>query len=149
MVNDKDWLSRQSVKISQGNYDKYVLPELLAKMGNVSLYIVVAYWGLLLKRPFYRDEVASVFKIDQRKAADIMSYISHRRQDIIQSKIHYEGMVGRKRRYISIVSIKHEFIYTDRRKDEFVCSDDADKSINDISVNELRKLFLRGSIPSK
>lgn len=149
MANDRKVFSRQLLGVSQGNYDDYVLPEALEVMGNVSLYIAVAYWGLLLKRPFYRDEVASVFKIGQRRAADVISYIVRRRQDVIQSKIHYEGVVGRRRRYILIVSIKHECIYPERRRDELVDSDNAENSINEMGVQQFRQWFLRSATLSK
>jgi hypothetical protein len=74
------------VKGRQSNHGDYHLPSCLIHLGSPPLYLAVAYWGLLKRTPFSRDDLSAAFRISARRAADVMTYIYIERRNCITSK---------------------------------------------------------------
>lgn len=74
------------VKGRQSNHGDYHLPACLTHLGSPPLYMAVAYWGLLKRKPFSRDDLSAAFHISVRRAADVMTYIYMERRNCITSK---------------------------------------------------------------
>ncbi|MBS0053866.1 CaiF/GrlA family transcriptional regulator [Yersinia sp. Marseille-Q3913] len=78
--------NNNQIKGRQSNHGDYYLPACLTHLGRPPLYMAVAYWGLLKKSPFTRDDLSAAFHITVRRAADVMTYIYIERQNCITSK---------------------------------------------------------------
>ncbi|WP_145535218.1 CaiF/GrlA family transcriptional regulator [Yersinia thracica] len=74
------------IKGRQSNHGDFYLPVCLSHLGKPPLYMAVAYWGLLKKTPFTRDDLSTAFHITVRRAADVMTYIYSERQNCITSR---------------------------------------------------------------
>ncbi|WP_080357828.1 CaiF/GrlA family transcriptional regulator [Yersinia enterocolitica] len=70
----------------QRNHDSWRLPEGLGLSGYVPLWLAVANWAFRLGKPVTRDDIASIFHISARRAADVMTYITCRHQDVVRMK---------------------------------------------------------------
>ncbi|HGM5835942.1 TPA: CaiF/GrlA family transcriptional regulator [Serratia marcescens] len=96
-----------SIPPRQSNYESYVLPTLVVGLGLEAepLYLVAAYWGWRLGRPFCREELAVAFGISLHRAGDVMSYIRRMRPERVCSRQHYERpQKGIRKRYLLILS---------------------------------------------
>lgn len=54
--------------------------------GSAPLWLRVAQWCLSQKAPVSRETIARAFALSARQAADIMSYITTRRSDLVESR---------------------------------------------------------------
>lgn len=70
----------------QSNRESYFIPEGVMHLKGYPLYILIAYWGLLRKEPFFRDDVARAFGLTERRAAGLMNYV-HRKKDFVESTL--------------------------------------------------------------
>lgn len=89
-ARDDNVPSASDVLPRQSNYYRYRVPDNVNATDKMPLYQVVALWGWQRQLPFSRDDVALAFGIDQRRAADVMSYIRRVRADVLKSRQYYE-----------------------------------------------------------
>lgn len=68
----------------QRNHDSWFLPPDLPAGAGDALWLAVAYWGCREGRAFCRDDVARVFCISPRRAADVMTYLTNDRSDVVE-----------------------------------------------------------------
>ncbi|WP_181012951.1 CaiF/GrlA family transcriptional regulator [Citrobacter amalonaticus] len=76
---------RQRVEGRQTNHAVYYLPACLSHLQNPPLWLAVARWGLLIGEMISRNDIAQAFHISLRRAADIMTYITCERQDVVKA----------------------------------------------------------------
>lgn len=72
--------------MSQSNHDSYFIPPELMALKGKPLYILIAYWGLLRQKSFFREDVARAFGITERRAADLMRYL-YKKQTLVASRL--------------------------------------------------------------
>jgi hypothetical protein len=60
----------------QSNHGDFYLPKCLAHLTEPSFYMAVAWWGVLKKTPFTREDIAQAFRVTPRRAADVMTYLA-------------------------------------------------------------------------
>lgn len=91
----------------QSNHGDFLLPACLGHLNDPPLYLAVAYWGLVTGSPLSRAIVSETFRISERRAADVMSYISRERCDVIdcERKITREGK-GRRGLTLTIRAVR-------------------------------------------
>lgn len=95
----------RTVLPEQSNYGAYRVPASVTDLTALPLFVMVAYWGWRLGRPFCRDEVAAAFGIAVRQAGDVMSYIQRTRTADIATRHYIEyPQKGCRRRYLQILS---------------------------------------------
>ncbi|EOT1929378.1 CaiF/GrlA family transcriptional regulator [Serratia marcescens] len=59
----------------------------MPELGEPPLYLALAYWGLSQESAFSRDDVAMVFAICPRRAADVMTYLIRCNLAFIQTRV--------------------------------------------------------------
>lgn len=93
-------------KVKQSNHNIYTIPYGMEPWADEPLYLVVARWGLQLKRWINRNDIAAVFHIPDRQASFQLSYIS-RKKDRVACRTRYVPAedTGRQRVEIFIDSI--------------------------------------------
>ncbi|MEL5558449.1 CaiF/GrlA family transcriptional regulator [Serratia ureilytica] len=72
--------------VRQSNHDTWCLPECLSALNEcrpLMLWEAVAHWTLRQGRFVNRDELAQVFRIAPRRAADIVRYILRSQPDVV------------------------------------------------------------------
>lgn len=89
----------------QSNHGDFHLPACLAHLIDPPLYMAVAWWGLLSRQGVTRDDISQAFHIPQRRAADVLSYISRERSDVItcQRRVMRDG--GRRHLVLTILAV--------------------------------------------
>lgn len=99
--------TRNTVAGKQSNHGDFHLPACLGHLTDPPLYLAVAYWGLLTGSRLSRATVSETFRISERRAADVMSYISRERCDVIDCvrKITREGR-GRRGLTLTITAVR-------------------------------------------
>lgn len=60
----------------QKNHGDFYLPEIISHLEEPTFYIAVAWWGKLTGRSFSREDVAQAFRVTDRRAADVMTYLA-------------------------------------------------------------------------
>lgn len=90
----------------QSNHDDFYLPECLRHLGDPPLYMAVAWWGLLSGQGITRDDISLAFRIPPRRAADVMSYISRDRGDIITCERRVVRTTGRRSLVLTITDVR-------------------------------------------
>lgn len=100
-------VTRNTVTGKQSNHGDFHLPACLAHLTDPPLYLAVSYWGLLTGGGLSRAIVSETFRISERRAADVMSYISRERCDVIDCvrKITREGK-GRRGLILTITAVR-------------------------------------------
>lgn len=94
--------ARNTIAGKQRNHGGFQLPASLVHLTDPPLYLAVAYWGLLTGGGFTREDVSQAFRISQRRAADVMSYISRERSDVITCERQLTRE-GRGRRSLALI----------------------------------------------
>ncbi|HAF4902765.1 TPA: CaiF/GrlA family transcriptional regulator [Salmonella enterica] len=84
--------------------DEWVCPDEIAHLGITVLYRAVACWALCLGRPVSVTDVCHAFAIQERRASDVLHYITHNAQYV--EAVSYPPSHGRRRmvRVLSVVS---------------------------------------------
>lgn len=62
----------------QRNHGDFHLPPSVRDQGDIPLYRAVALWGLHRGTPFTRNDVSLAFRIEPRRASDILNYLCNR-----------------------------------------------------------------------
>lgn len=84
------------------------LPYEVAEMNDVPLYLVVAMWGLRLKRVITSEDVSRNFYISQRRASDVLYYICHEGTRFVsceRRKVMQKGKLYRRGVFIREVTL--------------------------------------------
>ncbi|EBB7650892.1 CaiF/GrlA family transcriptional regulator [Salmonella enterica] len=84
--------------------DEWTCPDEIAHLGITVLYRAVACWGLYLDRPVSVADVSQAFAIQERRASDVLHYITHTAQYV--RAVNLPPGRGRKRmvRVLSVAS---------------------------------------------
>jgi len=90
----------------QSNHGDFYLPECLSHLGDPPLYLAVAWWGVLIGRGITREDISLAFRIPPRRAADVMSYISRDRGDIITCVRRIDREAGRRSLVLTISAVR-------------------------------------------
>ena len=93
--------SGYKIAARQPNHGCWHLPECLSHLVSPSLWLAVACWGLQRGVPVTRDDIARAFRISPRRAADVMTYITDDRSDVVkvEKKIERVGSGHRQLRF--------------------------------------------------
>ncbi len=59
----------------QSNHESYVLPACLDHLPPMPLYLAVAHFGLVMRKPLSREMICQAFQLDTRRALEIMRYL--------------------------------------------------------------------------
>lgn len=78
----------------QSNHGDYCLPSSVSQLNAIPLYLAVAHWACLLGTPVGREDISRAFRISERRAADVMSYIMHARTDLVSCIRHLHRSTG-------------------------------------------------------
>ncbi|MBU9839044.1 CaiF/GrlA family transcriptional regulator [Rahnella aceris] len=92
----------------QSNHGEYHLPQELLGINAPTLYLAVAHWGLRKGAGFTRDEISKVFRITLRRAADVMTYITTAKSDVVNCETRLVSSVGGRRSLVMTVTAIHE-----------------------------------------
>ncbi|CAD6107428.1 Uncharacterised protein [Escherichia coli] len=57
--------------------DEWTCPDEISHLGITVLYLAVACWALQLERPVSVSDVCQAFAIRERRACDVLHYITH------------------------------------------------------------------------
>lgn len=96
-----------TVSGKQSNHDCFYLPACLGHLIDPPLYLAVASWGLLTGTRLTRRGVSEAFRISERRAADVMTYILRDRGDVIDCirTVTREGK-GRRGLTLTVVAVR-------------------------------------------
>ncbi|CAI1210392.1 TPA: CaiF/GrlA family transcriptional regulator [Serratia liquefaciens] len=89
----------------QSNHGDFYLPARLAHLNDPPLYMAVAWWGLLTGQGMTREYISQTFRIPPRRAADVMTYISRERSDVINSERHFLREAGRRSLVLTVSAV--------------------------------------------
>lgn len=67
---------KKRVSPRQSNHEEYTLPDCLAHLPAMPLYLSVAYFGLLTQLVLSRELICRAFHIDSRRALEMLRYLS-------------------------------------------------------------------------
>lgn len=84
--------------------DEWVCPDEITHLGITVLYQAVACWALYLGRPVSVTDVCHAFAIQERRASDVLHYITHNARYV--GAVNLPPSHGRKRmvRVLSVAS---------------------------------------------
>lgn len=77
--NNPERRHKKSLRLVRGrqkNHGDFYLPEIISHLEEPTFYIAVAWWGKLTGRSFSREDVAQAFRVTDRRAADVMTYLA-------------------------------------------------------------------------
>lgn len=92
----------------QSNHGEYYLPQELFGINAPTLYLAVAHWGLRKGAGFTRDEISQVFRITLRRAADVMTYITTAKSDVVSCETRLVSSAGGRRSLLMTITAIHE-----------------------------------------
>lgn len=95
-----------TVSAKQSNHGDFYLPACLTHLVDPPLYMAVAWWGLLTGQGMTREDISQTFRIPPRRAADVMSYISRERCDVITCERRIVREVGRRSLMLRVSAVR-------------------------------------------
>jgi hypothetical protein len=66
--------------------EDYRIPRALLHLQSLPLYLIVAHWGMLKKKPFTPGEISMVFHLSLCRAIEIINVISAIHKNVITSQ---------------------------------------------------------------
>lgn len=66
--------------------EDYRIPRALLHLQSLPLYLIVAHWGMLKKKPFTPGEISMVFHLSLCRAIEIINEISGIQNNVIKSQ---------------------------------------------------------------
>lgn len=143
---------------TQSNHGSWHLPQNLQHLESPPMWLAVAWWGLLRKEAISRDDVSQAFHISQRRAGDVLYYLSsHCAQTVISrwKKRTTKTSKGTSTRCcLFIMEIKEKLVKDRVKKHKYTDNLLPVKNINpnrneEIAFNNVIKKFLTGTLTTR
>lgn len=160
MRNSQENATRMStpciIKGTQSNHGSWHLPQNLQHLESPPMWLAVAWWGLLRKEAISRDDVSQAFHISQRRAGDVLYYLSrHCTQTVIScwkksTTKTSKGTSIRCRLFITEIKEKPAKDRVKKYTDNLLSVKKNNPNRNDeIAFNNVIKKFLTGTLTTR
>lgn len=93
----------------------WLYPPELAHLGDIPLYQAVACWSLLLEDAVTAVEVSRAFHVSERRASDVLHYITHDALDVIQSECRIVRCQQGRRKAVRVLSVQSPLFYRQKK----------------------------------
>ncbi|EEC6702076.1 CaiF/GrlA family transcriptional regulator [Salmonella enterica] len=88
------------------SHEGWVCPPEIVYLGELPLYQAVACWSLLLERAVTVADVSQGFHVSERRASDVLHYITHDALDVIESESRVVRCLQGRRKTVRVLSVQ-------------------------------------------
>lgn len=133
-VNEDAQIENRQMLGTQSNHGTWILPKNISHLNSPTLWLAVAWWGLLKGKAVSRNDISEAFCITQRRAGDVLYYLARNCKDMVVCAWEPTRKNGRSNTNSKHVSLYIEAVHTKSRTIKKI-----KKNVENISNKKLNK----------